>query len=65
MCATYIRTYVQKQLQEEVNELTSKLTMKEKDVVRLSDDNKLLLKKISDCKQIENVDDKVCMYVHT
>ena len=56
---------VQKQLQEEVNELTSRLTMKEKDVIRLADDNKLLLKKISEYKQIENTDDKVWTYIRT
>ena len=54
----------QKQLEKEVNELTSELTVKGKDILKLRDDNKLLLKKISESKYkpCETMPDKVCMY---
>ena len=54
----------QKQLEKEVIELTSELTVKGKDILKLRDDNKLLLKKISESKYklYETMPDKVYMY---
>ena len=59
--------YIQRQEEEEVNKLTSELAMKEKEIIRLKDDNKVLSRKVSESKQSveqpRTIADKVHTYV--
>ena len=63
---TYVHVVnVQIQLEEDLSELTSKLTMKEKDIIKLKDINKLLLVKKTpedkgSVKQLKATTNKVC-----
>ena len=59
--------FIQKQLDERVNELTAELKMKQNEIRRLKEDNKLLSKKISERKvmHLKKPADKVCTYLHT
>ena len=49
------------QLKQQMDELTSELTIKEKSVMKLKDDNKILSKKISENK-VEKV--HIATYMH-
>ena len=65
MCVYVHVVNVQRQLEEDLSELTSKLTMKEKDIIKLKDINKLLLVKKtpedkSSIKQLKATTNKVC-----
>ena len=55
---------MQRQLDEDLNELNSKLTIKEKDIIKLKDLNKLLVKKTPESKgsvkQLKTMTVKVC-----
>ena len=56
--------YIQKQLEETMDELTTQLKMKEREIKRLKENNKLLSKKISEAKimQLKRTTDKVRTY---
>ena len=64
MCVYVHVVNVQRQLEEDLSELTSKLTMKEKDIIKLKDLNKLLVKKTpkdkGSVKQLKATTNKVC-----
>jgi len=59
---------IQRQLEEEINELTSKLAIKEKEIIKLKDNEKQLCKRISEnkvsIKQLETAANKVWCYIH-
>ena len=53
--------HMQIQLKEEVDELTSLLTIKESEIMKLKDDNRMLLKKVSKIKESKASAETVCL----
>ena len=58
--------YTQKLLEESVGELTTELKMKQIEIKRLKENNKLLSKKVSETKviQFKKTTDKVHTYIY-
>ena len=62
----FVYAYSQRRLTEKVDELTSELTIKMREITRLTDNNKLLSKKISENRNVQllTVRIGIHMYIH-